>query len=141
MLRFAIAALISCVAVSVCSAQPGWSTQFTQGGSIHFTNPTYDGVEINENAATLEQWANEVIALLGINGSYGGRVELCLVPSCSSFSVYPTAGYNTGSWEVHDCSYAGWTWDNCYSKPTEILVEETVPAQEDSWSTIKALFR
>ena len=141
MFRMTIAILISCVTATIGLAQPGWSTQFTLDGYIHFTSPTYNGVEINENAATLLQWADEVIALLGIDGSYGGRVETCLDPSCSSFSVYPTAGYNTGSWEVHDCSYGGWTWDNCYSRPTEILIEQTVPTQDDSWGTIKALFR
>jgi hypothetical protein len=141
MSRLAIAIFLSYLTVSLCSAQPGWSTQYIQDGFIHFTNPTYNAVEINENSATLLQWADEVIALLEIDGSFGGSVQTCFNPSCSSFSVYPTAGYNYGSWQVHDCSYGGWTWDNCYSKPTEILIEQAVPTRDDSWGTVKALFR
>jgi len=61
--------------------------------------------------------------------------------SCSTFQNYNTSGFNNGVWEIHTCSYAGWTWDNCYNRPKAIMFTDVVANEQTDWAAIKAMYR
>ena len=109
-------------------AQSDYSHSQVEGNTIVFFNPTYDGIPINNNTNTYTQWALE----LGYGAGYEVTdVTECFdpnetVPDCSSWGLDDTAGYNYGTWEVHNCSYNGWTWDHCYRRVVAVRVEALI---------------
>lgn len=144
MTRLTILTVLLLAVAVPCLAQPGYASQTMSGGLTYFTYPTYNGVEINEKSATIQQWIAELTDMLEIDATYVTTQYECVVPSqtnCSTYQVYNTAGFNNGFWEVHSCTYAGWTWDNCYNRPSAIVFADVIPNDESSWSGIKAMYR
>lgn len=129
---------------SASTAQPGFSSQYSVGSLTYFTNPTYNGVEINERPETIQQWVTEVSTMLEMTASLAQVDFACVVASqtsCTSWLDYTTAGFNYGNWQFHSCSYAGWTWDNCYNRPSAIVLDNVVANEAVSWGRFKATYR
>jgi hypothetical protein len=126
--------LLITLSMSVPShAQTNYSHSLVQGNTITFYDPTYNGIPINTNAKTSKQWAAE----LGYGDGYKVSILTeCFnpsetVPNCLSWGPDETAGYNYGTWEVHDCAYDNWAWDGCNLRVVAVRVEVVQIVQID----------
>jgi hypothetical protein len=125
---YVVTFLVALSIVAIANAQPNYSNSYKDGDCIVFEYPTYDGMPINSNTNTLDQWALE----LGYDNTYRlNTVSECFdpneqIPNCRSWGLDETAGYNDGNWEVHNCAYNRWTWDHCYMKVIGAIVCSTV---------------
>ena len=119
----ALLVMATILVASTALAEPGsqgnlsWDDRYEVDGRVHIVEPKYSGTMLNSNRDTHHQFCRELgLALIRMEQTwYSG------VPGQNENHMDPSYGYNYGQWEVHECSYDSWHWDDCANWPSLLI--------------------